>query len=37
MKLGLLLSHDPGQSLGHARIGQALDEALNVENGDFCF
>ena len=34
---GLLLGHDPGLSLGHARISQALDEALSVKDGDFCF
>ena len=37
MNAGLLFGHDPGLVLGHARIGQALDEALGIEDGDFCF
>ena len=37
MHAGLLFGHDSGLGLGHARIGQALDEAFGIEDGGFCF
>ena len=37
MHAGLLFGHDSGLGLGHARIGQALDEAFGVEDEGFCF
>ena len=37
MHTGLLFGHDPGLGLGHAHISQALDKALGVEFGSFCF
>ena len=36
MQQDLLLRHHDGLSLGHARTGQAFDEALGIEGGDVC-
>ena len=37
MHAGLLFGHDPGLGFWHAHISQALDEALGIEDGSFCF